>query len=487
MDQEVDLEKAEQPKRARRYVGTKESVGFVLYDVAASWNIAKYDTNYLTDVLRVGFSFTAVFAPILAIWDIINDIFLASLIEKTRTRFGKFRPYLVAYALIAVPIIAFYYMMGTFLGDASAMNPTKLALYAIVSIVRNLADSTSAIARTGIIATITPDIRERTRLITQAQFLSGLIEKAPEILFGAIFDLTTNGAINTKVSSLFAVGGFLTVIGSGIMAFYFAVKCKERVPQSLESPRVKESFHALASNRPLLLQMLAEFLGAFGINPGTPLYFNGVLKFNSMTTIVGIPGAIVSPLSYTYIPALRQKFSMRTLWIVGSHLNDLLMFGVCGVGLINNNFKKRLPMIAAFMLQETIFMTVYGIRKVIPEELRNEAIDYGEWKNGYRTESMTGVAKGLPAKLLRSVGESVKAIILKRIGYDQFAEVGTQTIEVQRRLFIMVTILPVVTGIMGIVPKLFYNIDVDTRTRMYAELNERRAAIAANVKQEDEA
>ena len=30
---------------------------------------------------------------------------------------------------------------------------------------------------------------------------------------------------------------------------------------------------------------------------------------------------------------------------------------------------------------------------VIPEEMRNETIDYGEWKNGYRTEGMTGVAK----------------------------------------------------------------------------------------------
>ncbi|MDR1927694.1 MAG: MFS transporter [Oscillospiraceae bacterium] len=472
-------EHREAPK-SRRYVDTKESVGFVLYDVAASWNIAKHDSLYLTDVLRIDFDFTAAFKPILAVWDVINDIFLASFIEKTRTRFGKFRPYLIAYALIAVPIIVFYYTMGSIWGARPTTDITKLAVFVVINVIRNLADSAGAIARTGIIATITPDIRDRTRLITQAQLLSGFVEKAPEILLGMLIDLSNNDVIGTPLPTIFAWGGVLTVIGGGLMSFYFAIKSRERVPQSLEPPKIKESFRSLSGNRPLILMMLAEFLGAFSLNPGTSLYFTNVLKFNTMSTVTGIPGAIVSPLSFAYVPKLRTKLSTRTLWIAGTHAGDILLLFVFFVGRIGSNFKRLAVMIPAFMLQETLFMTVWGVRKVIPEELRNEAIDYGEWKNGFRAESMTGVAKGLPNKLVTSLGESVKALILKYIGYEQGAKAGTQTFETERKLFTMVTLLPVVTSAIGIIPKLMYNIDQKTRERMYAELAERRSRLSVS-------
>ncbi len=70
----------------------------------------------------------------------------------------------------------------------------------------------------------------------------------------------------------------------------------------------------------------------------------------------------------------------------------VFLFGSIG-GRTNGLYKRRLPMIIAIMIQETLFMFVYGVRRVIPTEMYNEAMDYCEWKNGYRTEGMTGVAE----------------------------------------------------------------------------------------------
>jgi Na+/melibiose symporter-like transporter len=115
-------------------------------------------------------------------------------------------------------------------------------------------------------------------------------------------------------------------------------------------------------------------------------------------------------------------------------------------------------------------MTVYGIRKVIPEEMRNEAMDYCEWKNGFRTEGMTGVARGLATKLVSSFGGFVKSIILNKIGYNQMVKSGEQSEKTEFYLFAMCTILPVVTGIFGIIPKFFYDRTGEKRDRMYREL-----------------
>ena len=163
----------------------------------------------------------------------------------------------------------------------------------------------------------------------------------------------------------------------------------------------------------------------------------------------------------------------------------MLLLGVFAVGSINKNYKKLSAMIPAFMLRETIWMFFWGIRSVIPEEMRNEAIDYGEWKTGYRNEGMTGVAKDLAKKLVNTLGSTVKAFILSKIGYNQGAGFGGQSEATEYSLFWMCTLLPVITSIFSIIPKLFYDLNGEKKDKMYAELFERRAAIAKQINEMD--
>ena len=78
-------------------------------------------------------------------------------------------------------------------------------------------------------------------------------------------------------------------------------------------------------------------------------------------------------------------------------------------------------MIAAIMTQETLFTMVFGIRRVIPQEMYNEAMDYCEWKNGFRTEGMTSVARGLASKLVGVFGSTLRSLLMKSFGYRQGA------------------------------------------------------------------
>ena len=461
----------------RRYVGTKETVAYVLYDISMSFNINKYRDVFLTDILIISFSFQTLVNGIIGVWDIVNDVLLAALVDRTRTRFGKFRPYLVLYAVPGIVMEVFYWFMPIiFIGTGPNYMP-KLIIYLVFQFLYNMATSLNNIAKTGMLATITPNIIERTRLITQANLFSGFVEKGPEIIMGMMIDFVNRGVLNIDMRSLYVGGGIFTVLVAGGLALYFVAVTKERVIQNVEKPSIKASIDSLIKNKPLLLITIEQFLASFSIDSGMNLYYINVLGLATMSTIVGIPGAVVSPLSYTYVPKAREIFSTKALWIMGSHLDNLLLAGVWVVGSINKNFKKLGAMIPAFMIRETLWMLVWGIRKVIPEEMRNEAIDYGEWKTGFRTEGMTGVTRGLAQKLVSTLGSMIKTFILGRIGYVQGAGFGNQSESTEYSLFTMCTILPVVTGLLSIIPKFFYALSGEKKERMYRELYERREAM----------
>ncbi len=479
--QVIDEQTPRAVPKDRRYVGSKETIAYILDDISQSFNITKYQDVFVTDILKIGLKFQEIVTFIIGIWDVINDVFLAAIVDKTRTRWGKFKPWLVIYAIPGVFMTILFWAMPIFFGDKGLYDVSKLGFYLVLQLFSNLASSLIAIVRTGMTATITPNIIDRTRLITQANLLSGFVEKAPEILMGLLIDLVSRGALKIQMRSLYVSAGVITSVVAGGFALMYAFVAKERVMQSVDSPRIKDSVKSIITNKPLLLITLSEFLSAFSISSGVNYYYINVLGLASMSTIVGIPGAVVSPISYSYVPWARSKFSTKALWIAGSHVDNILLVGVFLVGSVNKNYKKLGAMIPAWMIRETIWMFFYGIKKVIPEEMRNEAIDYGEWKNGYRTEGMTGVAKGLATKLVSTLGNTIKTMILSRIGYVQGAGFGGQSEATEYSLFWMCTILPVVTGLLGIIPKLFYDLSGEKRDRMYAELRERRNAIKAQV------
>ena len=79
----------------RRFVGTKETVAYVLEDAAQSMNINDFKDRYIYDVVKIDFSYLAIQNIVATVWDTFNDTFIGVIVEKTRTRWGKFRPYLL--------------------------------------------------------------------------------------------------------------------------------------------------------------------------------------------------------------------------------------------------------------------------------------------------------------------------------------------------------------------------------------------------------
>jgi Na+/melibiose symporter-like transporter len=117
---------------------------------------------------------------------------------------------------------------------------------------------------------------------------------------------------------------------------------------------------------------------------------------------------------------------------------------------------------------------------VINADLWNEAMDYCEWKNGYRMEATTGVAKGLVRKLQGIFMGSINNFVMKKVGYVQGLKIGTQSEKTKFWLFALSTVVPFLTSILGIVPKMLWPINKKRRAQMYYELSERRSKMVGD-------
>ncbi len=466
----------------RRYVGKKETIAYVLNDVAASLNIDDYKERYIYDVVNIDFNLLAIQNVVSTAWDSVNDTFIGVLVDKTRTRWGKFRPYVIL-GEVPLTILGMWYWLIPFLfPDTPGDYLPKWIFYFAMSIITETATTFTAVAKTGYLSTITPEPLERSRLIATANVASHLVEDLPKQLFGIIYDLVANKKLVIKLPRLFAGFGIVCAAISAAFALYFVMNSRERVSQSIKQPSVKHCFKAIVRNKPMLCYLLSSFLSGFSIGKSRTNFYIDVLGSVTWKTIVGIPAFPVKFISYSFVEPLRKRFSTKALWILEDAWTDMLWLTVFGIGSIKGNFQKKAVILPIMAIEEIFEMCVYGLRRVIPAEIKNEALDYSEWKHGYRSEAMTGVSMDLISKLQSAVMSGINNVVMGKIGYIQGKEIGTQTDKTKWWIFALGTGIPIISSCLGIIPKFFYPLSAENRNKMYEELSERRIAMAEFMK-----
>jgi Na+/melibiose symporter-like transporter len=318
--------KAPQKDIGRRYVGTRETAAYVLYDVAQS--VPNIDLGeFWLRVLPIDLKISAFLGPFATAWDIVNDLFCAAWVDKTRTRFGKFKPYLVLYPIYGIPMRLLLFLLPFFFWETPVDFLPKVAINFALGLFNELTGTISGICRTGMLANITPNPEERLLLITKANLYSMAGEDfIPKQLFTVLRDIVSNAKdrtlrqINVNMRSLYLVFGMGTIVIAGALSLYFAVVARERVFGSESArekpPSVKEQLLALRRNRPLLMIMLAELLGNIKVNSQSGHYKKAVLNFASFDLVSGAPGGPLSFISYAWVPKLRERFSTKALWIM---------------------------------------------------------------------------------------------------------------------------------------------------------------------------
>lgn len=459
----------------RRYVGRRETFAYLLNDVSNSFNINMYKDRFIWDVVKIDFRINAIVSLFTGAWDVINDPLIGTLVDRTRTRWGKFRPYMLFFQIPLTLIGTLYWFIPYIFPASAGTYLPKLIFYYAFNVITETAGTFTAIAKTGYMTTITPHPNDRARLITLAELWTGYLgEDLPGVVMGLLIDLVNNQILPVRLRTVFLAMGLFTNIVSCIFTFYFFVVSRERVPQTIEKPNLRQGLKAVVNNYPILLITLSSFLGGFSISTSKTNYFIDVLGAASLDTILNLPSSFVGSVSYAFVKPMRRKFSSKALWVGEDLYTRFWWILLWIVGSIGGNYKRRLFMCVAFGIQAFFDKLAFGVRKVVSAELYNESMDYCEWKNGYRMEATIGVTKDLIVKIQTVLQTSIQNLVMRRIGYEQGKAFGTQKDSTKWWLFSMCTGIPQLTGILAVIPKFLYPLSQSRREQMYNELLERR-------------
>lgn len=473
-----------------RYVGVKETLAYGIANAGQcfGYNIiaGSYLSLFFTKVFGVPPEAVAAMMLFLGLWDTFNDPLMGSIVDKTRTRYGKLRPYLL---IVPIPLgIATILLFAgpQILGDR-VEDVSKIIYMFVTYFFWELFYTLGDVPFWGMSAAISPSPSDRTRVISSARFISGILGGISTPILTVLMDLSNKGAIPLSLSQVFLLMSILSAT-YGMGLFSLAGFCtKERVVQSVKEPSVLDGFKALLKNKPLLLIVIGNVLGALGGIGGffQTYYYSEVVQMNSLTIIIYLPGTILGFITYLLIPKVKQRFDNRQIIFLNGFVRLVCGIVVFLVGL--KCFTNLWVVVPLLMIQNLLYSFFNTINMVIPTEMIGDTIDYMEWKTGERNEGVSFSVLTFVGKLTGSISGTIGNLLLPLIGLS-FVEISaTQTMTVKAfdytdtLIWGMFTLAPAILGLLPLIPYIWYDLTGDKLKQVREEMAERRAVLSVQV------
>lgn len=474
----------------KRYVGVKENLayGFANAGQVFGYNLVAggYLSLFFTKVFGIPEEAVATMILILGIWDTINDPLMGGIIDKTRTRYGKLRPY-----LIFVPIPLSIATIMLFAGPeilADAKTTTVKIVYMYISyFLWEFFYTLGDVPFWGMSTAISPSPSDRTRAISSARFISGLLGGLSTTALVVMMDLSNSKAWKLTLSQDFLI---LAIIAAIMILGLFSLagtKTKERVVQSVKEPSVFEGFKIMFKNKPLMLIVAGNVIGTLSGLAGVfqTYYYSEVLNLNSAVLWINLPGTIFGFLTYLLIPKVKKKLDNKQIVILNlvcRFVVGTLVF-IAGLNFYNTNI---LVISVLLMIQNFIFSFFNTINMVIPTEMIGDTVDYMEWKTGERNEGVSFSVLTFVGKLTGSASTALGTALLPVIGLTFVKNAAGESIAVKGEhtdLFIwaLYTCVPYLLGLLSVIPYLFYDLTGKKLETIRSEMKIRREELSKEV------
>ena len=227
-----------------RYVGVKETLSYGLANAGQvfGYNLIAggYLSLFFTKVFEIPPAAVSTMILFLGIWDTVNDPLMGGIIDKTRTRYGKLRPYLL---FVPLPLAITTIML--FAGPeilADAKSTTVKIIYMYVSyFIWELFYTLGDVPFWSMSAAISPSTSDRTRVISTARFLSGLIGGLSTTMLVVMMDFSNKGVWKITLAQDFLILACIAgVFGMGLFSLA-GLKIRERVSQSVKEPSLLDN------------------------------------------------------------------------------------------------------------------------------------------------------------------------------------------------------------------------------------------------------
>ncbi|MBP3330227.1 MAG: MFS transporter [Clostridia bacterium] len=286
----------------KRYVGAKELVTLFVTAEVNKFNIEGYLSYFMLNVFGLDSRIIAAFAVATLAWDLVNDMLFAYIVDRTRTRFGKFKPWaFITIGPYAIACIALW-ITPLFIGGQNwgPLSWQKIVIYCVISILKETIGTLYNCAVNGLDSTFTPSIDDKAALIAIDNI--GGFEKVPSYAMVLLLDLAAAGAIGISVENVYIFMGAGTAFVSALGMLAHICIIKERIVQVEEKPKLSDGLRNFFGNKLQVCLSLSNFLSAFGSvgGPFSNMFWLDVMGSASLQVICGVPAAPLTYISYMY-------------------------------------------------------------------------------------------------------------------------------------------------------------------------------------------
>lgn len=444
-----------------RSLGFREKVGYALGDTASNlyWKTFEFFLLiFYTDVFGISPAVAGTMFGVTRIWDAVNDPIMGAIADRTRSRWGRFRPYLLwmAIPLAAAGILTFY------TPDLGTTGKTVYA-YATYTLMM-MAYTAINIPYSALMGVMTSDTKARTAL-SSMRFIGGFSG-------GIVVVATTPWLVKTLGAGRPERGWPLTMTLWGIVAVALFVVCfattRERVqPPEKQKADLRRELRDLVGNTPWIVMFALGLitLTSFITRGQTTAYFFKYYVGNETLTSVFLSSAMLANIAGIALtgPATQILGGKKQLYIALMAVS----------GLLTASFYFIPPQATTTMLiLNVVIAFVQGPNAPLVWAMYADTADYGEWKYGRRNTGLIFAAATMAQKGGGALAGVMNGALLSVFGYVANAEQSARSLA---GIQIMMNVIPGALCLAAAATAMLYKLDDRTMTNIERDLLQRRA------------
>lgn len=447
---------AEEPTMCKTSEKLGHAIGVLGHDSAYNLWTA-WMSPFMTDILMLPGLFLAVLTTAARIFDAFTDITMGVIADRTRSRFGRFRPWV----LRAGPLFCLC-MALSFL--KLPVGVVGLCIFAGIMyiITGSIAFTAVDIPFWSLPAAMTSNTKERSGIVgtttTASNAITGIISIIMPVALVALGEF--------EWTSYFTIAVIVGVFATIMYLISFKLVREHVVPDDSQKFSLKLALKNIFQNKPLLLVQISNIFCLLALTLRGYLsyyyctYNLGNLGLASIMGLITLVGMVVGSIIFIFVSkVVGKKTCMFAIAIIFTAANLVLYFaGWSNLGII--------------FACAAVSNTAVGAAIVCINAMMMDTIEYAEWKTGQRNEAMITSTRCFVTKCVSAIAGAAVFTVIGLSG--MVPQAAVQAPGVLNSFHFMFTLLSAAVMILAVVPMFFYKLTEKRHAEIKAEIEARK-------------
>lgn len=453
-------------ERAQQRIGLKERLGYGVGDLASGLYLNFFGIflfYFFVDLKGVAPAAIGLMLLLTKLVDAVTDPMMGMIADRTRTRWGRYRPYLL---FGAVP----FGLFGVLVFAVPDLGPTGLLVWAYVTYTLAMLIYTMVnVPYGGLLGVISPSTHQRTSVTAYRMFFSALSGILIGVFGTALVRIFGGG---DEARGIMLTMACIAALSTCCLLATFATT-RERIAPSGENGSIGGDLKELVRTGPWIAVALAAILGVTAIasRQASALFFFEYVAEDSGTPVIGFldrPALFLTALALGQVSGvvlgnfLQRRFEKAQLIIAAATLKGaaILLF-------------YWLPL-DAMWLQTAVQYGVgvgFGVLMVMAYAMFTDIAEYVDWRSSKQMTGLVVSASIFAVKAGVAFGLALPGFIMDATGFVAGAQLDE---EAKLGINLAFAIIPALLLVPGIVAMAFYRLDRRTLARIESELAQRR-------------